>query len=351
MTEKSLTIRENGDLLPAEKTRAVWAASGTGTSPEANRALAMIGDHYDLDPALGEIVLLGGKVYITAEGYQRIADSHPQYDGMELRPMAEDERKSMKVGDEEQAFVCFVHRKDRSFPSVGYGIASARNIAMGSMKVFERELAQKRAMHRALRGAFRAGYADYDEAMGAIEDAQIVTVEERPQIDAPPKGIAPDWAKFWLHTKGAGASPEEVHQALGVDSVKEWQGSLEEAITVVERYILTGDTEAAPSETFEQAFPRDTVPAEPEPTGGNGKPAKAAAERAPPVSGERPATIPTTDGLGVTAAQIRAIYSIGNAINLTEEVIDEQAFTIYGVKPAELSKVQASAFIKSLQAK
>lgn len=293
MNDKAMTIRDNGDSLPAERTRAVWAASGTGTSQEANRALAMIGDHYDLDPALGEIVLLGGKVYITAEGYQRIADSHPQYDGMELRPMAEDERKAMKVGDDEQAFVCFVHRKDRSFPSVGYGIASARNIAMGSMKVFERELAQKRAMHRALRGAFRAGYADYDEAMGQVEDAQIVTVEERPKLDKPPAAIAPDWPRFWQHMKGLGIAEEEVHEVLNVDSVKEWQGPLAEAIAKLEEYVLTRDAKVP------EPIPEPTTPSEPEPTHPQSKPMKGSIRAA--VEKRYRTLVDRADGLNVPA--------------------------------------------------
>ena len=280
MANQALVVRENGAVekrLTADKTKAIWASAGADVkSPEVARALALIGERYELDPALGEVLILGGKVYIGFEGYLRIAEQNPAYDGYELRPMSEQDRQDAKVGINEFAYVCHVWRKDRRFPSVGFGVASDATISMGPMKLFAREVAEKRAFHRALKMAFRAGIPDYDDAIELIAQGQTVAVEQlAPPADVAPAPASPNWAAFWQVCKGLGASRDEVHEVLGVGSVLEWPGSLDEAITKVEQFILTRDRTPAEAPVddvaagnFEEVFPRHetvTPPAKPTP--------------------------------------------------------------------------------------
>ena len=235
---RQVALRQNGDAT-TDKTRAIWAGADAKISAEVGRALGVIGETYGLDPALGEVMILGNKVYITFEGYLRIAEQHPAYEGYELRPMTADERKAMKVGEDESAFVAHVYRKDRRFPSVGYGVASNRTVLMSTMQAFLREVAEKRAFHRALKMAFRAGIPDYDEALEAIESAQAVrvSVPDVPRLDVAPSDPQPDWPYFWSRVKELGVSREEAHTMLGVGSIKELTGSLDEALGAIHQAV------------------------------------------------------------------------------------------------------------------
>lgn len=309
---QAVTIRQNGDTtITPDKTKSIWASAGADIkSPEVVRALGLLGEHYQLDPALGEVMLLGSKVYITFEGYLRIAEQNPAYEGYELNPMTEQERKDAKVAPDEFAYVCKVYRKDRRFPSVGYGIASDATISMGPMKLFKREVAEKRAFHRALKMAFRAGIPDYDEAVEAVDYQQPIAVQAlpNPAIDDEPVPPTTDWPRFWVHIKGLGIDHEEAHKALGVGSVKDWPGSLDEAITVIERYVLARDTD----------IPLQQV------------------------------ATPSADL--ATSAQVRAIYGLGrDKHRLSERQTEEKSTELFGAIPAELTRFQASDFIKALQ--
>jgi hypothetical protein len=248
--QKSLALRPNGIESHPEQTKAVWAAAGgAALSAEVVKALALVGQHYNLDPALGELMILGNKVYITLEGYLRVAEQHPAYEGYELWALTVDERKALKVGDDEHGFGCRVWRKDRRFPSVGYGVASDRSIQAGPIKVFARELAEKRAIHRAHRMAFRVGLPDAEDAIQQYEQTGRVAlpvIEQAPTTEPEPPALPrPDWASFWIHVKGLGVEHEEAHRILGVASVKDWAGSLEEAVTTIEKYVLTRDKATA----------------------------------------------------------------------------------------------------------
>lgn len=225
--QRAVAVRQHDDPTA---TKAVWVSAGsTNLTPDQARALGMVGQRYDLDPALGEVMILGNKVYITMEGYLRIAEQHPEYDGYELWPLTEQERGQMRIAETEDAWGCRVWRKGRQHPAVGYGHASAANISMGTMKPFSSEVAQKRAFHRALRTAFRARVPGPDEALSQADDRGVVSVIGEVVDDKPPKPPAPDWSGFWLAVKQLGVTDEQVHQVLGVASVTDWDGTLESA--------------------------------------------------------------------------------------------------------------------------
>ncbi len=260
---KAIAVTGNGSDFNSEKTKALWAGAGnTALSADVVRALALVGDHYQLDPALGEVMILGNKVYITLEGYLRVAEQHPAYDGYELWPLSVDERKAMRVGENEDAFGCRVWRKDRRFPSVGYGVASVKTVQMSSMQVYTREVAEKRAIHRAHRMAFRVRLPDAEDAMQQYQQTGTVglpIIEQGEYREREPAALpSPDWKSFWTHVKGLGVEHEEVHHVLNVQSVTEWQGSLEEAIQLVEQYVLTRDQRKAATDVTTPT-PAETV--------------------------------------------------------------------------------------------
>ncbi|MHB1133903.1 MAG: hypothetical protein ACYC4L_16155 [Chloroflexota bacterium] len=81
--------------------------------------------------------------------------------------------------------------------------------------------------------------------------------------------------------------------------------------------------------------------------GSNGTAAQAPAASATPLF---PSTA-SSEGSVATAAQVRAVYAIArNQHGLSEAQTDERCQGIYGTKPSELSKRQASEFITTLQA-
>jgi hypothetical protein len=249
--------------LNYEETGVIWASAGADVkSPEVRKALALIGERYELDPALGEVMILGGKVYITVEGYLRIADQQPMYDGYKMWPMSDDERKAYRVADDEFAYIAEVYRKDRRFPGVGYGVASDATVSMAPMRLHKREVAEGRALRRALKVAFRASIPNYDDALESIEQYQPVAVQIAAAPDVAPPPPSPDWSKFWVHAKGIGAEHDEVHRALGVQSMKDWPGSIDQAVAALEKYVLQRDQ--TPAEPPPQPKPVPETTAKPQ---------------------------------------------------------------------------------------
>lgn len=234
--ERSIAVR-NGGQLAASETRALWAGAGNANS-EVMHQLGKLGDHYGLSAALGEIMILGNKVYIPLEGYISLAERNPAYDGYEIWPLTEAERTAAKAGNDEHAWGCNVYRKDRSHPSRGYGFASDRTVQAAPLKAFAREVAQARAFRRALRAAFRATVPPVDEdGMLEIPTNGTVVVSVSAPEDVPPKPPAPPWDSFWIAVEGLGVSRDEAHRILGVESIKDWTGSLEEAYQRIEKHV------------------------------------------------------------------------------------------------------------------
>ena len=79
--ERSMQIApEEIDVL-AKKLAPKWPKDLNSNSA---RELALIALTYGLHPMMGEIIPYQGAPYITMAGRFRVADDHPQYDGMEL---------------------------------------------------------------------------------------------------------------------------------------------------------------------------------------------------------------------------------------------------------------------------
>ncbi len=139
-TSKAVAIRNGStEIAPrrAENTAVLWTSTGTRnlTRDEA-RALALVGDYYGLDPAMGEILLVEKGAYITAAGYMTIAHTFPEFEGLETWPLSTEERKRYQIDPKDQyAYGCRVYRRNWRVP--GVAVASAGNGTISNPKIFK----------------------------------------------------------------------------------------------------------------------------------------------------------------------------------------------------------------------
>jgi hypothetical protein len=138
---------------------------------------------YGLDPALREVLVLGGNMYMTAAAMVRIAERSGTYAGValeEMPPLEEGERRY-------RATVRKVIATTVAGPVFGefqgIGRASENNVA--SKIVREQwldEMAQKRAISRAIRNAYPINVPAIDEMN--LDMTQAITVTQE-LLDAP----------------------------------------------------------------------------------------------------------------------------------------------------------------------
>lgn len=161
--------------------------------PEQALEVARVALAYGLDPFLGELIPYKGKPYLTFDGRIRIADQHPMYDGYDLLPPEDAELKALRPVQNESIWKCVVYRKDRSRPTVAYGRAGGPNERNPVGKSDPVSMAQKRAIHRALRAAFPVPIPGVDdplsrEQLKAIHahdrEAGVSDDERRAALDA-----------------------------------------------------------------------------------------------------------------------------------------------------------------------
>lgn len=92
----------------------------------------------------------------------------------------------------------------------------------------------------------------------------------------------PEWRKFWSDMRAAGISPDQVHEGLGVVSLKDWKGSLSGAtFTLLEKY--GRKPQASPTSQALPSQPQATAPEEPpdEPPESDGIPTDVKVNRPP----------------------------------------------------------------------
>lgn len=120
-------------------------------------ALMVIAKQYGLNPWTKEIYAFpdkGGIVPIVGvDGWMRIINSHPQFDGMEFE-------------QDEESCTCIIYRKDRNHPTkVTEFMAECRRSNAGPWQTHPRRMLRHKALIQAARMAFGfAGIYDEDEA-------------------------------------------------------------------------------------------------------------------------------------------------------------------------------------------
>lgn len=170
-------------------------------------------------------------IIIAAEAFLRAAENCLEYDGIEAGIILKDtagklefREGSFLLNEEETKLVggwAKVYRKDRQRP-----VYAAVNIKECVKYTREQEptrfwrempatMVRKVALSRALREAFPNRFA------GTLTTTEF---EQVPEGELPPaytKNGGPDWRKFWVRQKEKGLSPDEVHDILGIESLKD----------------------------------------------------------------------------------------------------------------------------------
>lgn len=133
-------------------------------------ALMVIAKQYGLNPWTKEIYAFpdkGGIVPIVGvDGWMRIINSHPQFDGMEFE-------------QNEESCTCIIYRKDRNHPTkVTEFMAECRRSNAGPWQTHPRRMLRHKALIQAARMAFGfAGIYDEDEAERIKENAGSAPVQ------------------------------------------------------------------------------------------------------------------------------------------------------------------------------
>jgi len=144
---------ENG-LINFEDNRVIETLKQTvaqNASPEEFAMFTQFCKSTGLNPFKKEIwfIKAGGRVQIMTgiNGYLAIANSHPQFDGMEVDVEVAQNGRPLKA-------VCKVYRKDRRFPSVGIALMSEFEKPSPIWKQMPSVMLQKVAKSIALKEAF-----------------------------------------------------------------------------------------------------------------------------------------------------------------------------------------------------
>lgn len=145
-------------------------------SNEQMMSLLIVADHYGLNPWTREIYAFPDKnngivPVVGVDGWSRILNDHPQFDGVEFAFGADDDR-GLPTWCE-----CTIHRKDRSHPvTVREYMAEVRRDT-GPWKSHPRRLLRHKSLIQCARVALGfSGIYDQDEAE-RIAEAQAVVVD------------------------------------------------------------------------------------------------------------------------------------------------------------------------------
>ena len=167
------TGAELADILKATAFK-----SGTQVTDAQMTALLVVANQYGLNPFTKEIFAFpdkGGIVPVVGvDGWARIMNNHPQFDGMEFS-------FTESTDTTEASCTCTIHRKDRSHPvSATEFLAECKRDNSPAWKSHPRRMLRHKSMIQAARLAFGfGGIYDQDEA------ERIVEVDITPRQPAP----------------------------------------------------------------------------------------------------------------------------------------------------------------------
>jgi phage recombination protein Bet len=203
-------------------------------------ALLVVANQYGLNPWTKEIYAFPDKnngivPVVGVDGWSRIINNHPQFDGMDFQQDAE-------------SCTCIIHRKDRSHPiSVTEYMSECRRPNVGPWQSHPRRMLRHKAMIQCARLAFGySGIYDQDEAERLVEvktvDPATGEITSAPSFDVDAAVAAvkecPDEAALlsvWQE-QGAlavAAKDKTGHAALKI-AVKEKRESFTKAVQDVE---------------------------------------------------------------------------------------------------------------------
>ena len=148
-------------------------------------ALLFVASQYSLNPFTRELYAFpdrqnGIVPVVGVDGWARIINSHPQFDGMEFE-------------QDDQACTCIMHRKDRSRPvRVTEFMAECRREGVGPWKSHPKRMLRHKAMIQCARLAFGfGGIYDQDEAE-RINESSAPTVQHMGAADVVQEPASPE---------------------------------------------------------------------------------------------------------------------------------------------------------------
>ena len=176
---KSLSI-DAGD--PQELVGVLKATAFKGQVSDAQMmALLVVANQYGLNPWTKEIYAFPDKnngivPVVGVDGWSRIINSHPMFDGMEFN-------------EADDSIECVIFRKDRSHPiKVREYMSECKRNGVGPWQSHPRRMLRHKALIQCARLAFGfVGIYDQDEAERIIEgEARVVsrTTSRRPDVQA-----------------------------------------------------------------------------------------------------------------------------------------------------------------------
>lgn len=183
LTQKLATTLDMGDGTGLMETLKATAFKGPVTDAQMT-ALMVVANQYGLNPWTKEIYAFpdrnnGIVPVVGVDGWSRIINNHPQFDGMDFQ-------------QDEESCTCVIFRKDRSHPiKVTEYMAECRRDGVGPWKSHPRRMLRHKAMIQCARLAFGySGIFDQDEAERIVENKLGIAVEEPPEWVDPEPFIA-----------------------------------------------------------------------------------------------------------------------------------------------------------------
>jgi len=174
----ALNLQGTGDL-----TETLKATAFKGNVNDAQMtALLIVANQYGLNPWTKEIYAFPDKnngivPVVGVDGWSRIINSHPQFDGLDFE-------------QDNESCTCIIWRKDRAHPiKITEWLSECRRENVGPWKSHPRRMLRHKAMIQCARLAFGyVGIYDQDEAERIIEAEPL---PQRPALTAEPAALPP----------------------------------------------------------------------------------------------------------------------------------------------------------------
>lgn len=207
---KALSIASDN---PAELVSVLKATAFKGQVSDAQMtALLVVSNQYGLNPWTKEIYAFpdrnnGIVPVVGVDGWSRIINSHPQFDGMDF-------------DQDDDSCTCIIYRKDRSHPvRVTEYMAECRREGVGPWKSHPKRMLRHKAMIQCARLAFGfVGIYEQDEAERIVE-ATYVEVKRPSKHGAPIPEDSPERDAVFAAGMNAATG--------GTVAFREWWASLD----------------------------------------------------------------------------------------------------------------------------
>ena len=222
---------------PAELVQTLKATAFKGPASDQQLvALLFVASQYSLNPFTRELYAFpdrqnGIVPVVGVDGWSRIINNHPQFDGMDFE-------------QDEEGCTCIINRKDRGHPiRVTEWMAECRRDGVGPWKSHPRRMLRHKAMIQCARLAFGyTGIFDQDEAERIVEN-KLGIVQHDPEtlVDVQPLIAAAlstktdaEALQFWKENNGKVAKQPQDH-ALLKQTIADHRSALRDAdVTDVE---------------------------------------------------------------------------------------------------------------------